>query len=291
MDFLEQALISKRINEMNRFGRARIYPKIREFLPEKRARVLDLVNHGLAMVDDTLDINFPPEGQLENIIQMFRLSYFGEVVNASTDVEKVVVELGSILKEMSCVSFLKTTDYLIGKKTYQEVLNYWETEKINFQRKWKILNRKKLDEIARGIGSSVALQVLYILDSPKVYNEFIPLSRAYGLAVKLADNLCDYKEDIANGFVNIPQKDINYLGGVSIENGRVVNVDLDNLNLSKEYIDREYKRVGEVFASADRLMLLARARRPIWSKKTDEKLSLLGQFCNTWFNQAREFAK
>ena len=178
---------------------------------------------------------------------------------------------------------------MVGKHTYQEVLNFWRVEERNFQRRWKILDKSTLDEITLGIGALVASQFLYILDSPKVFNEFTQLARSYGLAVKLADNLCDYREDIQKGYINVPQKDIHHVSGISIEDNRVVQINPIGLALSTEYMDKEYQSIEQAFSSADRLMLITRARRPIWSRKSDERLCLFGQFCHSWLNQAREF--
>jgi len=286
---LEEGLTESRTDEMNKWGRTQIYPRMRTLLGEQRGIVLDLVNHGLAMVDDELDSDSPK--QLGHYQQMFRQSYSGITIQASTPAEQAVTNLGYALRRLVSAPFLHFRDRAIGKHTYQEVLNFWDIEERNFQRKGQILDRATLEEINLGIGALVASQFLYIFDSPRVYNEFTQLARAYGLAVKLADNLCDYREDIQDGFVNIPKEEIYQVRGISIENDRIIGVDSAKLGLSPEYVEREHERIKQVFDSADRLMLVARARRPVWSRKTDEALNLFGEFCHTWLEQANDFVE
>lgn len=286
---LEEGLVDSRTEEMNRFGRTQIYPRLRNLLEGQRGSALDLVNHGLAMVDDELDSSADPIRGLNHFREIFQQSFSGERITTSTPTEQAVVDLGYTLYGLASAPFLHFTDRAIGKHIFGDVLKFWDIEERNFQRKGKILDKKTLDEITLGIGAQVGSQFLYILDSPRVYNEFTQLAREYGLAVKLADNLCDFREDIQRGFANIPQEDIYHVSGISVEGNRVVQIDPNRLALSIEYMENEYRRIEQVFASADRLMLIARARRPIWSRKLDESLCLFGQFCNSWFEQVKEF--
>ncbi len=286
---LEKQLADERIDEMTRYGRTLIYPKMRNLLDEEKARVLDLTNHGLAMVDDELDSSSNPLRQLRYIEQIFQQSYLGENVIASTPTEQAIVDLGHTLHKLASAPFFHLTDRSIGKHTYQEVLNFWKMEEKNFQRRWEILDQAALDEITLGVGALVASQFLYILDSPIILNEFVQLARVYGRAVKLADNLCDFRDDIQKGFINVSQENIHHVRGISVEGDSVTKVNPEKLALSDEYLKSESKRIEQTFRSADGLMLRARVRRPIWEKKTDKRLSLFGQFCYSWLDQMRDF--
>lgn len=286
---LEENLTGERIDEMDRYGRSSIYPKIQELLRPKRRQTLDLVNHGLAMVDDALDSNINPLEYLGHIQRIFQQSYSGKEVKATTHEEQAIIDLGCTLNRLSSAGFPHFIDRAIGKHTYAEVVNYWEIEAKNLQRRGNILDKKTLDEITLDIGSLVASQFLFILDPPSNPYEFIPLAKACGLAVKLADNLCDFREDIQKGFVNIPQEEIHHVQGIRIEGNRITQVDPNRLSLSMEYMEKEYERVQKMFESADNLLLKTRLCRPIWGKKLQGRLSLLGQFCRTWFDQAKEF--
>ena len=289
MASLEEGLTYSRTDEMSKWGRTHIYRRMRNLLGKQRGTALDLVNHGLAMVDDELDSSADSIEELKHFRELFRQSFSGARATTSTPTEQAVVDLGYTLHELASAPFLHFTDRAIGKHIFEDVLKFWDVEERNFQRKGKILDKKTLDEITLEIGAEVGSQFLYILDYPRVYNEFTQLARTYGLAVKLADNLCDFREDIQRGFVNIPQEDIHHVIGISVEGNRVVQINPNKLALSLEYIEKEYKRVEQAFASADRLMLVARARRPIWSRKLDERLCLFGQFCNSWLDQAKYF--
>ena len=140
MVLLEKELTDGRTDEMNRWGRTNIYPRMRNLLDKQRGIVLDLVNHGLAMVDDELDSSSDPLGQLKLIQQMFKQSYSGEAVRVSTPTAQAVIDLGYALKGLSSTSFLHFSDRGVGKHTYQEVLNYWGIEERNFQRIYKLFS-------------------------------------------------------------------------------------------------------------------------------------------------------
>jgi SAM-dependent methyltransferase len=54
-------------------------------------------------------------------------------------------------------------------------------------------------------------------------------------------------------------------------------------------MEREYQGIKDIFSYAERLMFIAISRRPLWSIKLGESFFLFGQFCKSWFDQAREF--
>ncbi|MFA5792397.1 MAG: squalene/phytoene synthase family protein [Candidatus Gracilibacteria bacterium] len=285
---LEAGLTHERSTEMDRYGRTQIYCKIQALLEGKRRRALDLVNHGIAMVDDVLDSKTDPLSHLKRIQEIFRQSFFGATIETSEPDEQAVVDLGHTLNELTHSAFPNFTDNAIGRHTYLEVLNYWDAEQRNLRRRWQVLDRETLDGITSDIGSLVASQMLFILDPPRDPYEFIPLAKMYGLAVKLADNLSDFRDDIQKGFVNIPKEDIHHVTGIYVEDDRLTRVDPDNLALGLEYRGREYQRAQRVFEVADNLLLKARLNRPIWDRRLDERLHLFGEFCHTWLDQAKE---
>lgn len=290
---LEEQLAKARIEEMHRYRRDIIYSQLRELISDDRMKILDLVNHGLALVDDELDSSPDPLEKIKHLGKIFQKSYEHECVAASTDAEHVVADLGYALKELACAPRWNIKNRAIGKNTYKEVLGFWEIEETNFQRRGKILDKNTLDNITLGIGAFAAAHFLYILDSPRVRyfndNEFSELSRAYGLAVKLADNLCDFRDDIPKGFVNIPKEEIHHARGIFTKDDTVIQIIPENLALSSEYINYEYHRIEQEFAYADRLMVHAMIRRSIWDKSS-KKLYLFGKFCHSWLEQAGEFA-
>jgi len=283
---LKEGLDSGRLNEMSRWRRTRSYPRMKDLLEKEKGQILDLVNHGLAIVDDELDSKADPLDRLMYFQTILKQGYSGTSVSASTPAEQAVVELGHILNELS-----QGYNRNLAKHTCEEVLNFLEIEKRNVQRRWRILDKATLDNITADMGCSIASQFLYILDYPRVLYEFAPLARTYGFAVKLADNLSDFREDIKNGFINIPKEEIHHVNGISAADSKVMQINPEKLALSTQYLQNEYKRIEQTFTSADNLMLLARARRPMWKSKTDKKLYIFKEFCHSWLDQAREFVR
>ncbi len=289
MSYLEKQLIKERLAEMDRYGRSQTYSELRDLLPEKQKNILDLINHGMAIVDDAIDSYEISSEYLNKLKKIFQRSFSGEIASLSTTEEKIVSDLGHQLCDLSSSKFPKITEKAIGKHTYEEVLRFWGLEEINLQRRWKILDRKKLDEINYGIGSLVASQFLFILCPPSNPYYFISLAKAYGVAVKSADNICDYRDDIAKGFINIAKEDIFALRGVCIKEDKVVSVNVEELGLDQEYIQDLYKKIMQKFESASNLLLKERLKNPIWKTNTDKRLYLFKKFCESWLYQLEQF--
>lgn len=286
---LEGRLVQDRIDEMDRFGRSHIYHRMRCLLEGERRDALDLVNHGLAMVDDVLDSVSNPLEYLGQIQDILKQSFSGATIETSTPEKQAVADLGSVLSKLTSARFPNLADRAIGKHTYLEVLNYWKAEAENLQRRGQILDSEALNKLTTDVGSLVASQFLFILDYPSDPYAFIQLAKTYGLAVKLADNLCDFRKDIQKGFVNIPREEIHHVGGIKVIGNKVTQIEPDKLTLDAEYMRCEYERVQQMFKSAERLLLKAGLRHPVWDKKSAGRLDLFNQFCRTWLNQTSEF--
>jgi hypothetical protein len=281
---LEETLHTDRREEMGRYGRTNIYHEMEALLSIDRLEVFRLVNYGLAMVDDVLDKSNDPLKYLRHIREIFMQSYAGEIIEAKTPEEQVITDLGYSLKGLTSRRWRSRA---IGRHTYREVLNFWDVEEKNLQRRWEILDRKSLDELATGIGGIIASQFLYILDTPKSLYEFSYLSKKCGFAIKLADNLCDYKEDIQRGLINIAQEDIHHIKGIEVVDNRLVGVDVNNLSLSDEYIQKEFERIQQIYDHVDNLLIIASAKRPIWRKE----MPLFHQLARAWYKQAKDFVE
>jgi len=64
---LEEQLARARIEEMHRYRRDIIYSQLRELISDDRMKILDLVNHGLALVDDELDSSPDPLEKIKHL--------------------------------------------------------------------------------------------------------------------------------------------------------------------------------------------------------------------------------
>lgn len=285
MDSLDSKLTSTRLAEMNGFGRTEIGHAMESLLGGERRRTFTLLNYGLAMVDDSLDTE-PSEKYLTKIQKIFDQALSGVSVEASETEVQTIIDLADSLRKLYSGN---RRDRAIAEHTRREVISYWEVEAKNLQRRWQVLGRENLDEISSNIGSLVASQLLFILDSPIDPYRFVRLAKAFGVAVKRADDLCDFKEDMTKGFINVPIEDIDHVEGIEIQDARVVRIDPSRFSLSREYILREYEWVEQAFNIANRLLLQTRLRRSIWNKKLDKRLCLFEQFCKTWLAQASEF--
>ena len=294
MSSLEENLDDARITEIISFGRYDIYPNMRNHLDARRKIILDLLNHGLAMVDDEMDSDHNSIDKLSHFQSLLKKSYLGTIENPSIYVKSaddVMIKLGLELRSLSKASELGIRDRDISKKIYSEVIRYLDTEKINFNRKNKILDQNVLDALSQDIGSSVARQFFYVLYPTGDVEQLDVLSNLYGFAVKSADNLCDFKNDIISGLVNISKDNINYVEGISLNNNELVSFDLKKLSLDSEYVMNEYLRIYDSFQVANDYLLEMRKTHLSKDVNTNAKMFWFGEFCNTWLRQAKEFVK
>jgi hypothetical protein len=284
---ISKQLAPTRIEEMDRWGRDEIYSEMRSLLDEDRAIALDLINHGLTAVDDELDSSDSPLPRLYHYEELFTRAYSGIPLETETKTEETIVELGQRLSELDSID--QTAKQSLGMITYHQVLAFWQAEKRNLDRRWGLLSQNSLDHLATDIGSTVALQFLYILDPSLNSTKFEIIGGVYGLAVKLADNLCDFKADIHQGFINIPEESIHHVSGITIINNRVTQVNPEDLLLSRVYLEQEYSRVEENFDKATELLANEMLARPHWDCHTAKKLGLFVKFCESWLEQSKEF--
>lgn len=274
--------------EVDRSGRREIYSKLYGLFDGDRGGVLELVNCGLTMVDDIVDRMDKPLEYLGRMKSILQRSFSGEEVDLLTNEEETIADLGNTLNRLASQSFWHINSRAIGKNVYGAVQKYWEIEEKYIERKGRILGREELDDFNIGVGGCVAYQFLFTLD-PGMDPFFRRLLvRGYGRAVKLADNLCDFREDISNGFVNIPREDLHYLQGIEIDGDELVGVDLSGLSLSREYIDKEYERIDGLFGASSRSLYKAWLHCPFW-EKGKRGLPLFGELASTWLDQLREF--
>ena len=286
---LEGYLGKQRLTEMDRYGRSKAYDRLSQILPEQKRRIFELVNHGLALVDDMLDTSTRPLARLDSIVSIFSRSYSGEEVDVSTTEEQTIRDIGYALHDLGPTPFIHFRNRLVGERVGDEVIKYWNAEKEYFQRQWKILGRMELDKQAREIGGSVASQFLLILDSGMDWFERQQLARGYGQAVKLADNLCDFEEDARRGFVNVPLEDMRHVQGIEIDGNQVVSIDPDRLSLSPEYVQGEFARIQQLFELTDSIFYRTWLKCFLFGKSK----KILPQFRNiaySWFAQAKEFS-
>ena len=280
---IEDNLIPERVNEMGSSGRTSLYQTLESYLPPDRLRAFKLVNHGLAILDDTIDRGVNPEEHLAKAKVTLKQSFTGNPQTPRDEEEKIIIELGSALRSLKKGFFQQ---YSIGVLVYNEVQKFWDIETRNFQRRWRVLRQTELDDLTREIGKSVALQFCYLLDPGLNYYERESLSNEVGFAVKLADNLVDLKEDILAGFINIPKEEIHNVRGVRVENDNVVAVDKGSLRVSRDYTQREYQRVNQAYHSADYFFIPSILKRPIWRRE----LSLFREIIYSWFRDIKKAA-
>lgn len=261
--------ISKvRTEEMRKYGRIKVYDEISFFLDEDRKIAFSLINHSLAIIDDNIDTHANKE-QLDRAMEILKISFNNQEVNLNLDWENDISQLGKILSKLHEADFVYAEDIL------DEVINYWNIEKRNLDRKDKILSSRDLEELNLEIGKSVGIQFLCLL-CPELNKEIISqIATKYGFSIKLADNLSDLREDLEKGYINISEKNIKKY------NIKLENVLEENL---QHYIAEEFKRIKQGYKKGDKKVEEILKQYPS-SKKG---LLIFKEIAHSWLKQTSE---
>lgn len=242
MDSLEKKLrkdVSEvRQLEMEKYGRTKIYDHISEFLQGDMLLAFSLVNHSLAIIDDGVDAGSNKE-QLNKAKTILTKGFQGGNAENTEICEGYIYELGLTLSKLHISNFHHAV------AVFNEIINYWEIEIQNLDRKGTILKSNDLDNLNLRIGESVSLQFLYLLcpnldkESRKV------IASSYGIAIKLADNLSDLNEDLERGYINISRE--------NIEKYQLNISSINDANL-QSYKETEFRRIKQYYEEGDKIV-------------------------------------
>ncbi|MBU1092507.1 hypothetical protein KJ836_02470 [Patescibacteria group bacterium] len=260
-----------RHEEIIRYGRAEIFEEIDHYLEGDFRRAFMLVNHVPAILDDLIDAN-GDNARLAEAKQILSMSFNGNNIQTPESWSKHIGELGDILATMNREGISS------AKQICDEVLGYWTIEEANLNRRTQILNAEDLDELNSDIGRSVGMQFLHLLTPDLDEDSKKGVARAYGFAIKLADNLSDVAEDLDKGFINISQEDIESFG-INIKDWDQSNeqlyIDAMLIRIKQQYTvsDVILDRVIETNPNAVRGLELFKKVAHSWLKQVVEKYS------------------
>ncbi|MHB8831142.1 MAG: squalene/phytoene synthase family protein [Patescibacteria group bacterium] len=254
--------------EMEKYGRTKIYDQVAEYLQGDRQGAFSLVNHALAVIDDQIDKDSNIE-HLNKAKAILNKGFQGEATELIETWEKDIFKLGQTLSRLDGDGFSE------AKEVFDEVVNYWEIERQNLERKGKVLDSPDLDDLNLRIGKSVGLQFLALLCPGLDKESKESIAASYGLAIKLADNLSDLSEDLEQGYINIPKEGIEKYG-----------LDVSDLNQGDllSYKKTELERIKQYYEEADRIVEDA-----IKQNTSQQKgLSIFKDIAHSWLKQVSD---
>src|SRR3989338_4358559 len=263
---LLEDILETRKSEMDKYGRTKTYDQISMFLQEDRQISFSLVNHALAIIDDQVDTNGNEE-QLSKVKAILEQGFQGQEVEITETWERNIYKLGQTL------SRLHENGFVHAAGIFDEIINYWEIEKQNLDRKGKVLSSVELDDLSLKIGKSIGLQFLYLLCPDLDQESRESIAASYGIAIKLADNLSDLNEDFEQAYINI-----------SRENIEKYHLNITDINAGDlhEYKKAEVGRIKKSYEECDKIVDEILERHP--SQK--EGAILFKDIAHSWLKQA-----
>lgn len=235
---LRKEISDGRKSEMDRYGRTAAYDHVSRLLLGDRQTTFSLINHALAVIDDGIDVN-GNKTQLSKAKVILKQGFQGEDVELAEKWEKNILKLGQTLSK------LRESDFAHAEDILNEVINFWEVEAQNLDRRGTVLAAKDLDDLNLGIGKSISMQFLYLLCPGLDKGIRDSIASSYGLAIKLADNLSDLSEDLKEGFINISRENIALYG---------FDISDMNRNNLQAYRNTELARIKRYYAEGDEIV-------------------------------------
>ncbi|MFA4852095.1 MAG: hypothetical protein WC924_03175 [Candidatus Gracilibacteria bacterium] len=254
--------------EMDRYGRTKIYDQISTFLQGDRQIAFSLVNHALAIVDDEIDSS-GNEVQLNRAKEILNQGFQGQEAEITETWGHNIYILGQTLSRLHDDGFVHAAGI------FDEIINYWEIEKQNIDRKEKVLPSVELDDLSLKIGKSIGIQFLYLLCPDLAQESRESIATSYGFAIKLADNLSDLQEDFEQGYVNISRE--------NIEKYHLNISDLNEGNL-KSYRKTEFGRIKQYYEEGDKIVDEISERYPSQKKG----ILIFKDIAHSWLKQVSD---
>ena len=200
-----------------------------------------------------------------------------EIPDDLNEYESYAVALGQRLRDLHEEGFDG------AKHINQEVLEILLNGYMDASRRWKILPSEELLKIKIG-STKPYFSVLLYITVPEIEEEHaVELSTKYGLPAKESDDLADFYDDIAQGFINIPKEEIKAVKGLIIEENHIKGIEKDRLKLEEKYIKDKIKQIGVQYRFADKILGSAMQNYP----ENKEALQLIAELSYSWFIEAK----
>lgn len=259
-----------RQTEIKQSGRADTFEKIGNYLKGDVRIAFALVNYAPTVLDDEIDAN-------GNKVRLWEAK---TILNSSFDdseynpsVKKSWGE--QIAKLGRTLSRLHQEGFDGAQKVLNEVINFWDIEEQNLDRRGQVLTREELNKLNMRIGKSIGMQFLHLITPELDDASKEAVAEAYGSAIKLADNLSDLEEDLKEGFINISQEDIDK---------HKVNIWSISWLDKQPYIEAELQKIKDAYALSDRILERIIQNNP----DTKQALMLFKEVADSWLVQALE---
>jgi len=267
---LRKRISKERSLEMVKYGRTKIYDKVITFLHGDKRTAFSLINHALAIIDDSIDTTTNTK-QLDKAKEILNKSFNDKKILVEQDWEKDIFRLGQTLLKLQKEGFVYAID------VFHEIINYWNIENRNLNRKGKILNSSDLDKLNLEIGKSIGIQFLYFLCPESDKKVISSIASIYGFSIKLADNLSDLKEDLEKGYINISEE--------NIKKHKIKLTILSEKDL-RPYITKEFERVKKYYKKGDEKVEKIINQSPSFKKG----LLIFKDIAHSWFKQVSEYS-
>jgi hypothetical protein len=227
-------------------GRGIYEGKIARKKPKKEKQsVLGLFNFVIVNMDRMVDTNKKEAATFLKLARLMEKAWEEpEKVRYTDDYESAALELIRALRKLREEGF-NQADYIFSD--IQELF-CWEFK--DASRRWKLLTANELQEIRLGASKGNATVYLHLLFPWLERNDIERISLHYGLAVKTADDLIDWHDDLLRGFINVPKEEIDNLHGVTIRDDHIELMDREKVTLENGYIKREFEKINELYRDA-----------------------------------------
>lgn len=229
-------------------SRTKIIREMSKLLDDETRKMFQHFHFVIVSTDRLVDRNKKRKEIFLKFVDLTKKTWKGEKISSLDEYESSAIELIEGLKKMKEEGFSQA-DYVFSD--IQEL--FWGEFK-DASRRGKILTTNELQTIRLGVSKGQAAIYLHLLFPWLERKAIEQIALKYGLAVKIADDIIDWCDDILWSFINISKEDIKNVHGITIRNDFVEYVDGEKLTLENGYIKREIEKINDLFREADKLL-------------------------------------
>lgn len=251
---------------MSHIIRKQFSDEIGKLLIGRERRLHNLFNFLTIALDRLVDDQVKPPDYLLSMKNLMERVWQGEPVELKDEYEQVAMEFVENLRGLQEDGWI-----LQGQYIYEEYSLHLGRDYENVMRRGKVLPEKELERINKGAieaGFAAYFQLVAFHLSRK---EAWQLMEKYGLPIMVGDDLTDIAEDIAAGFISVPEEDIKHL-------------DMEHSHLDKGYGSKRIQELDVMFKEGDQILNSILPKLPV---KEQKRTVLTRNLFYTWVDDAK----
>lgn len=214
--------------------RAQYSKEIAQLLVPPSREIYQDLNYLIILIDRLVDLEYVPD------------TYFKDITNILLgEMSAATVANGDLIGQL--------VDKLRVNSEWAEIrrllLEHFKNEQLNVARRWEVISRQELRGIQIGNSPFFVLE-FFLLFPNESRSHLREIGEKYTFAAKVADDICDFQEDVRFGFLNVPKEALGCVKGIGTHGGKYFILS-QSCSLLPNYVRRELSLAERIFLQGD----------------------------------------